>query len=128
MNEMTEQLIKKYPKLLKINKPAINPWDMWGIEFYKGWLPLFDELCAKIQKYVDKNNLIQPTIAQAKSKFAMGRIYADNTDDYIDNLIDKFEKDTLNYCEECGANQNVTTNNINEGYMFTLCKSCRNKK
>lgn len=128
MNEMTEQLIKKYPKLLKVNKPAKHPWDQWGIEFYKGWLPLFDELCGKIQEYVDKNNLPQPTIVQAKQKLSLLTTYWDNMDESMYKLIDEYEIRSLDYCEKCGANENVTTNDIKEGYMWTLCDDCRNKK
>ena len=120
-----EQLIKKYPKIFKINKPAQNPLDQRGIEFGAGWLNLLDILCYIIQWHVDANKKPQPTLAQAKEKMSKMTTYWDNTDEYIDGLICMAESLSYSICEYCGTNQNVSQNK--KGWIKTLCKDCRNK-
>ena len=69
-----------------------------------GWYNLLDDLCYKLQSYVDDFDKIeQPVAGQVKEKFGGLRFYLDcGGDDYVYSLIDDAENKSSSICEDCG--------------------------
>lgn len=126
--ELQQQLFNKYPQIFIKHIPARHPFDQWGIECNDGWYDLIDKTCQKIQDILDEDNSNFFQTAQLKEKFSLLRWYYDadekNNKKY-QKIIDATEKESANICENCGTNENVSTNDIRSGWMLTLCKKCR---
>jgi len=82
-----------------------------------GWRPL-------IEKLVDDITKLDPTveITQIKEKFGTLRFYIAGGQDEVYDLIEKAEMESGKICEECGTQDEVTTEG---GWVLTLCKKCR---
>ena len=78
-----------------------------------GWLPTLYDFLDKCDKHSKK---IQ--IAQIKEKFGQARIYADNTDEYLGNLIKETVHKLNNTCEVCGNPGQLSYKN----WIRTVCK------
>lgn len=88
--------------ILKIKYPKIFSEDFY-FECDDGWFDMLDELCFKVQSYVDDfDNVNQAVAAQVKEKFGGLRFYIDDGDDYIYNLINEAENKSHVICEACG--------------------------
>jgi hypothetical protein len=110
---MYDELIKKYPSFFHNLT--------YGIECNVGWHDLLNDLCEKITELNPPENF---HFAQIKQKFGALRIYVDNSNDGINNLLDIAEQDSAQICEHCGSNEYVTS----EGsWIKTLCHDCRGK-
>lgn len=89
---------------LKGKYPKIFP-EHFYFECSDGWYDLLDDLCYKLQSYVDDfDNVEQIVAAQVKEKFGSLRFYieAGGGDDYIYSLINDAEKKSSLICEDCG--------------------------
>ncbi len=111
------------PKSYLTTDPKYNEYK----KIWDNWYKYQNKWCLK-SKYVappcDPNR--QVIAAQVKSKFASLRFYTYNADDYVNGLISMAESMSYRICENCGSNQEVSQNK--NGWIETLCKSCRNKK
>ena len=122
------RIIKKYPKIFKKNKPAQEPFDLWGFESLDGWHDLIDITAAKIQQVLDKNNNKDCYFytVQNKQKLSTMRWYFESDDinrKTFEEIINKAEKESGSICENCGTKENVSQNK--RGYILTLCNACR---
>lgn len=95
----------------------------WGIECGDGWLGIIDDLCEKIQNHVDKTGITQVEATQVKEKYGGLRFYINFGDDYIDNLIDIAEEESLKTCEICGSKKDVSC--TGGSLVTTRCADCR---
>ena len=95
-DDKTAELIKKYPQIFPEN---------FYFECMDGWFDLINELCFKLQAYIDDFDSVEQVIAgQVKEKFGGLRFYLDQGgDDYIDILIQEAESKSVKTCEDCGA-------------------------
>ena len=125
-DEWKDRLVKKYPKLFRQKDLSMKETCMcWGIAVDIGWLPIIEFLCESIQGYVDLYTKVQVEFSQIKEKYGILRIYTDNADEYVNNLVDMAERLSGKVCEDCGSVVDVTTKG---GYILTLCKVCRNRR
>ena len=122
-------VLKKSAWIIKLYNKII-----WNHAFYPIFVRCFShELYCKLQKYlmadptfIKPKEIQQPKIAQVKEKFGNLRIYCDGEDEYIRGVISMGEALSRSICENCGTNENVSKNK--NGWVTTLCKSCRGIK
>ena len=94
--------LDEFEKHLKENYPEMYENVYCGIYIDKGWFDLVDILSKKIYDAAKQSNVDYPRVAQIKEKFGGLRFYADNTDEYMNGLIDMAEKISIHVCEVCG--------------------------
>lgn len=124
-----KELIEKYPKIFQMyegNPSGIN----WGIP--KAWIPVVDDLCGAIQKYIDNSSVWdkekldwvhppQATCVQMKEKFGGLRFYIDGGDDHIEGMISMAEHICYNMCQYCGTKENL---GVTGGWITVCCSTC----
>ena len=130
--ELEQKLIKKYPKIFAdVNKGPKETLICFGLECGDGWYWLLDNLCSKIQHYVDqegyypKVEISQVIAEQVKEKFGGLRFYVHGGDSKTDNYISFAEYLSDTICEECGSTKDI---GHTEGWITTLCKECGEKQ
>ena len=112
-NKITD-LIAKYPKIFPGN---------FYFECGDGWYDLIDDLCYKLQAYVDDFDSVDQVVAgQVKEKFGGLRFYLDHGgDDCVYDLIRNAEHKSHSICEECGSPGKVK--NLGR-WMVCRCSDC----
>jgi len=116
-----EELIAKYPKIFRQKTlPPTETCMSWGLEVGPGWLPLIDELCAKIQARVDSGACPQVEASQVKEKYGGLRFYTDGHDDVVSEMIEQAEQKASATCERCGG----VGKTFRKGWIYTMCDSC----
>jgi len=85
-----------------------------------GWYPL-------VKKLIEDIIAICPDVevSQVKEKFGGLRFYIYGGTDEVYELIDKAEKESFTICENCGSEEDVTTEG---GWLLTLCRVCRKNR
>jgi hypothetical protein len=123
-----------FEKHLKETYPKMYDDVYCGVYIDEGWYHLIDALSEIIYSHVKSNNdarqyyiekqykeipdeVEYPKVVQIKEKYGMLRFYADNTDKYMDGVIDMAEKMSCHICEVCGAKGELRTT----GWWKTLC-------
>jgi len=87
---------------------GVQPFDKattlmsWGFETGEGWFPTIIETCLEIEEVVKKNKMNNFRIVQIKSKFGTIRLYVDNGNEEISELISKLHYKLVNICERTG--------------------------
>ena len=125
--ELDKKLLEKYPKLFPQNRriqESLMPY--FGFECGDGWYVLIESVCFYLQNETDQNNAPQPEIIQVKEKFGELRIYADNTNERQQNIIDFAEILSGRTCEECGKMKTGIMRT--DGWMKAVCDECLNKE
>lgn len=124
---LDEVLCKNFPKIFaQRDLPMDQTCMCWGFECGDGWYKLIYTLCESIQKHCDENPDIQQVQAvQVKEKFGSLRFYTYGGDDFIYDLIDAAERESMDTCEECGSREKVTQSK--NGWITFLCEKCHNK-
>lgn len=89
-------LKEKYPKIFE----NIH-WANYG--FPETWTDLIDNLCKEIQDYCDLHDDFQVRCVQVKEKFGGLRFYVEESDSGIDEIIRKYEKQSIKMCQQCGC-------------------------
>jgi len=132
--ELQKKLFSEYPKIF-IQKDLDNTQTAmcWGIACGDGWYTLLDELCSDIQSRVTNFNRNKPEedhmvcqATQVKEKFGGLRFYTYGGDEYIDGMISFAESMSYRICSECGDPSEKNENN--RGWIYTLCKECKESK
>jgi len=132
----------KYPDLfVERNYSVMASCMSHGFDIDKGWYPVLDELCEKIQEVC---NVIGSKFVfkQIKEKYGLARFYFtnyveindviyDNIDvdfwnHYIDSLVLEAENKTNHLCSCCGKRYRKTI--IVNHWIYTLCRKCYNEK
>jgi len=94
-----------------------------------GWLPLIEEAKTIVSKYnlkhPDSDNPLEFT--QIKEKWGGLCLYLNYYVPEIANQIHALENKSLEICEHCGTNKNVSTE-WTHGWIMTLCEDCRKKE
>lgn len=113
-DDKTKEIIQKYPKIFKEN--------FW-FEHGDGWYEIIDNLCYKIQSYVDDfDHVEQVEASQVKEKFGSLRFYIYNGDDFIHKLIDEAEVKSGQTCEDCGAPGSIRK--LGGYWLMSKCQPC----
>jgi hypothetical protein len=113
-DDKTAELIKKYPQIFTKN---------FYLECGDGWFDLINELCFKLQAYIDDFDSVEQVIAgQVKEKFGGLRFYIDQGgDDYIYSLIKEAEHQSHKTCEDCGSPGKVQNH---RHWLMCRCPTC----
>ncbi len=109
--------LDEFEKHLKETYPEMYQNVYCGIYIDKGWFDLVDILSKKMYDAAKQSNVDYPRVAQIKEKFGSLRFYADNTDEYMEGLIDMAEKISTHVCEVCGNSGELR----NTSWTRTLC-------
>lgn len=112
-----KELYLKYPKIFDLSfTHRVN----WGIP--KTWVPLVDSLCQELQEFYDTKQIEQGKCVQVKEKFGTLRFYTHVSLDGEDEIISKYERKSMEICQECGC----TDCNIikTKSWVTYLCKPC----
>jgi hypothetical protein len=117
-HELETQLYQKYPKIFPIKQ-----WHFW-FEHGDGWYDLVDELCGKIQDFIDTNGIQQVEVTQIKEKFGSLRFYYVGGDEAINQFIYDAELASEHICEKCGKPSKITPNQF--GWLTNTCETCKN--
>lgn len=112
-----EDLRKKYPFLNDVRSNSCYAY--FGFECNNGWYDIVDELCGKIQKYIDENSVENLYVAQIKEKFGGLRFYVAGGDSAIHGFIAEAERKSFTTCEMCGEEGK---NRDLDGWLMTLCE------
>lgn len=120
--DLQEFLYVKYPKLFRQKDLDKSKTLMcWGICVEAGHFKLIDEMCGEIQIYCDKND-IQAEFVQIKEKFGLLRVYIDEDIEEVYKIISKYETQSKNICQWCGATEGVVRAPGN--WLRYLCEPC----
>jgi hypothetical protein len=86
----------------------------------EGWLPILKDMIDElIEKGWDKQ------IRQIKEKFGGLRVYISDTNNELQDIINKYEIKSHEFCEECGeAGETIKI----YGWLYTLCENHANEK
>ena len=92
------------------------------IECDDGWFDLICKACEEIKNCNPSEGFC---LAHIKEKFGGLRIYADEGNTKIYDILDIIEQESFGVCEACGTKDGVTS----EGrWIRSLCSNCRSKK
>lgn len=101
-----------------------------GDEYYecgKGWYPLIEEAQEILNEWNKEHPKDIPLeFMQVKEKFGKLCMYISEYVPEVLEKIHKIESKSLQTCEKCGTTYSVSTE-ISNGYITTLCNSCRKK-
>lgn len=128
--ELDQKLFDKYPKLFRQKDLPMSQTCMcWGCEVGDGWFDILDEMCAKIQSYVDVEQEKDPDFkqvefTQVKEKFGGLRVYMDCYYDEVDKIVGEAERKAKKTCEDCSAPGSLNRN----GWITCLCDTCRTER
>lgn len=118
--EYDELLLHDFPELYeRMNMTVQESCLGFGTEINKGWYEIIYYYSEKIHDYMKEKNL-NTRVEQVKQKFGELRWYIDNTDDFIDKLVNKAENECEKICEVCGSREEVK----NTRYI-TICNKCK---
>ncbi len=127
-------IINKYPALFgRYYLPMSQTCMCWGLQIGKGWLPIIDNLCAKIQQLIDDKHIENFEFECIKEKYGSLRIQSHKYDDLTQKLIRQAINSASDTCENCSKHieyfssdddddENEETNNFD---YDRLCDDCK---
>jgi len=117
-----ERMIRYYPALFPVSDRSEGGARMARILCGKGWFPLIEVLCDKIQDEIDDQALRQATIIGISEKFGVMRVTCQGSSQSVRKLVEAAERTSASFCEVCGSAG--LTQRTNHGWIKTLCSSC----
>jgi hypothetical protein len=131
INKKKSVIMDKYPLLYADrNKPMQQTCMCWGLEVGEGWLPMIDELSAKleeeIKQYIKENPGLDyyPRASQVKEKFGGLRFYMMTSTDKMEEIISEYEAKSETICESCGKPGDIKGG----GWLVCNCDECYNER
>lgn len=128
--DLEEKLFKKYA-FFHPERPIQVSLMAFGFECGSGWYNIIDSLCAIIDWELKNNEDIKKSqkehpfeVVQVKEKFGGLRFYTNWETPIIAGAIYMAERLSYKTCEMCGNPGEANS----DGWITTLCESCRNKK
>lgn len=129
--ELDNKLVKAFPNLYRDRYSNMQSTAMcWGFECGEGWFQLIWDLSEKLEsliiKFKEENPDCEflPAAVQVKEKFGGLRFYMTSATDEMYELISEAESKAEQTCERCGAPGTANS----DGWITTLCDSCRDSK
>ena len=107
---LEKKLIETYPSFFD---------EKFNFECDDGWYDLIGRLCYDITKVLTKEEFEKFKILQVKEKFATLRVYCENSNDAVFELIQKASEASASICEITGG---VGQLHKSGGYLKTLNK------
>ena len=102
MNKDLQKLLySRYPELYRHHDGY--PLAQFGLQIPDGWFDLINQLSADIMAYVNRTGIPTPIVLGIKEKFAMLRVWIDQSDDDVGKMIKQAESRSSSICGECGA-------------------------
>ena len=109
--ELDEALVNDFPLTFARNANGREPWSMFGFECGDGWEPSIRKTAEKLEPLIKAVKEKDPEAydagyyrtAQLKEKYGTGRWYLSGGTDEMQNLVEAWETETENICEQCGA-------------------------
>lgn len=143
--EFDKYMCETYPhQFAQRNLPMSETCMCWGFCIGKGWYPILDELCTKLD-LIEAATGITTVFVQVKEKFGTARFYVQmivnnlselkfklNDDqkglwcDIIHCVVSDAERKTDSTCAECGE-QFFHDQIVVGGWYYDLCKECFTK-
>ena len=102
-------------------RPILEEMMTFGFECGNGWIPILEDLFAKINEEVKTANLNNFSVTQVKEKFGDLVVCVDGGNNAIDILIGGALKKAAKTCEGCGKPGRMRE--FNEWYS-TQCSKC----
>jgi hypothetical protein len=102
-----EELIEKHKDILDLRGGH-------GMNCWKGWYGIIDDMLATISKNIISNI----KVVQIKEKFGALRVYTEPYDRYTQGIIDMAETLSKHTCERCGEPSEMRSD---LGWVKTLC-------
>lgn len=137
--ENTEKLYKKYTGLYMQKDLNMQQTAMcWGFSCGDGWYNIVDSLSRGISNHVDCLNCegfhdykekpedhvrVEIQAVQVKEKYGTLRFYVNQSDDYVDGLIEMAELMSAVTCEACGSPGEINSG----GWRMVRCDNCNGK-
>lgn len=131
--ELTDALLRDFPILYGLKtveylgqKDVPTTFSLYKFECGDGWEPLIRGLSEELEhQNLGATNPIQAR--QVKEKFGGLRFYTNPVDEYINEVIQEAEAESLKTCEDCGSiDPTITTSSGKDhGWIRTLCPKCR---
>ena len=129
-----KDMINKYPALFtRYYLPMTQTEMCWGLQIGRGWLPIIDELCFKIQKLIDDKQIEKFEFECIKEKYSSLRIYGYPVNKEIQKLIEQAKNLAANTCESCTKHIEYSSSDsedddkieeVNNNYD-RLCNDCK---
>lgn len=100
---------------------------LFGFDCGEGWYEILEGLCLSIEAYshglLDQGRSMDalPSAAQVKEKWGLLTVYVDNSDEYVQTLIQTASGRSCITCEICGKPGKI----IIESYYRVRCTNCR---
>lgn len=124
-SELRRKLIGGFPNIFPVRDPLYpKGFDIpFQIDTDDGWFNLLYELCEKIQRELEKDEVLREHFeaTQVKEKFAGLRFYISGGTREILDFIHEAEEKSYKICEKCGEFGIVR---IKGGWYKTLCQTC----
>jgi hypothetical protein len=104
----------------------IYPWLPEEVYCGSGWAKLIEDLCKKIQKFLNAHDdyCREFCVTQCKEKYGHFMFYAFPELDEIELLIDDASMTAAFTCEVCGSPGRIGS----EGWVVVLCDECREQR
>ncbi len=101
-------------------KKLPSPFELFGLEIGKGWLPLVDPILLKIEELNSHGANIK--IEQIKEKWGMLSVYLSDYPDELEIMIKAAEEQSTHTCMNCGKPAQRVWGN--QSWIYTLCPEC----
>jgi hypothetical protein len=120
------RLRRRFPDLLRhlgdvpSFTPDEEPLGRWGLEFGRGWLPLFRALCQRLAQLVPPSRRHRFAITQAKQKFGALRLHMSHSSARMNAAIEEARERSTSICEDCGKPGAM---HDQRGWVHVLCET-----
>ncbi|KAF3913353.1 hypothetical protein ABW20_dc0105343 [Dactylellina cionopaga] len=130
-NAAQNALYAEFPHLFWTRELPEEPM-RYGLTIGPGWFPIVRELCLRITRAIDQDDLKDPkatmwAFSQIKEKYGELRVYGpeDKEGGPISNAYEWAEEEASKTCEECGGEGSLL---IIKGWYTTTCQQCAEKR
>ncbi len=109
----------------------IYPWFPEEVHVGPGWARLIEDLCKKIQDFLDAHDDYRREfhVTVCKEKYGHLMFYAFPERDEIEQLIDDASMTAAFTCEVCGSSGQIEFEEVEggESWVVVRCDNCRKK-
>ena len=126
--ELEKYLLDSFPTFFRdMYGDPMKTCMAWGCAHGDGWFTILRGLCENIQDECQKDpETMNFQFEQIKEKFGTLTIYHSGGNSAITKLIAAAERQSESICEQCGSQEQVTTEPLQGGFwILTLCAKCR---
>ena len=111
---LVNRLKKNFPEMYHPNK-------YFGVG--DGWYSILWNLSQEVMDLCRERGEVPPKVVQVKEKFGALRIYFEYFVGDMEEIVSKYERESVSICERCGK---PGSREGSTGWIKTLCTECRN--